>query len=292
MSIERAPRISVIVPHFDQKARLLNCLESLSRQTLDSSEYEVIIADNGTPGGVGEAAQRYSRFIFLHAPERGAAHARNHALAHARGDVIAFIDADCVAEPDWLATGEKALDDADLAGGRIIVVPENENTLSAVEAFERVFAFRQRDYVENKRFSATANLFARRAAANTIGSFTNGLSEDVDWCRRGVALGFHLAFNPKSIVRHPARRNWTELVRKWERLILERWEGFDRKGVLGAARWLSLAMATALSAGPHLFRVMTSAELRSMRERLAAAGILARIRLWRAWRMAALLATK
>jgi len=292
MSIGRGPRISVIIPHFDQEALLIKCLESLSRQTLDPSDYEVIIADNGEPGGVAKAARLFERFVFLHAPERGAAHARNCALAHARGDVIAFIDADCVAEPDWLETGAKALDEADLSGGRIIVVPENENSLSPVEAFERVFAFRQRDYVENKRFSATANLFARRSAADAIGAFTNGLSEDVDWCRRGVALGFHLAFNPKSIVRHPARRNWNELVRKWERLILERWEGFDRKGVLGAARWLSLAGATALSAGPHLLRVMTSAELRSMRERLAAAGVLARIRFWRACRMAALLAAK
>jgi glycosyltransferase involved in cell wall biosynthesis len=292
MKVQRHPRISVVIPHFDQKAPLLKCLESLSRQTLDPSEYEVIVADNGTPGGVEEAAQRFDRFTFLDAPERGAAHARNHALAHARGDVIAFIDADCVAEPDWLEMGARALEEADLAGGRIIVFSEKESALSPVEAFERVFAFRQRDYVENKRFSATANLFARRAAADAIGSFTNGLSEDVDWCRRGVALGFHLAFNPKSIVRHPARRNWNELVRKWERLILERWEGFDRKGVLGAARWLFLAGATALSAGPHLFRILTSAELRTVRERLGAAGVLARIRLWRAWRMAALLAAR
>ncbi|MEK7264971.1 MAG: hypothetical protein AAB227_02625, partial [Pseudomonadota bacterium] len=134
--------------------------------------------------------------------------------------------------------------------------------------------------------------FARREAALAIGSFTNGLSEDVDWCRRGAALGFHLAFNSKSIVTHPARRDWSELIRKWERLIAERWKGFDRTGVFGALRWMVLAAATALSTGPHLLQVMTSAELKSARDRIAAASVLARIRWWRARKMAAMLTAK
>lgn len=292
MTTPAAPDVSVIIPHLDQLPLLEKCLESLARQTAPQIAAEIIVADNGTPGGVGDVAKKFPAVTFIHVAERGAACARNEALKIARGRAVAFIDADCVAAPDWLERGLEGLKDADLSGGRIIVTIEDSARPTPVEAFEQIFAFRQRDYVEKKRFSATANLFVRREAMLAVGPFTNGLSEDVDWCRRAVALGFHLAFNPKSIVSHPARRDWSELIRKWERLIAERWKGFDRKGAFGALRWMSLAAATALSTAPHLLKVMTSAELKSARDRIAAASVLARIRWWRARKMAALLTAK
>lgn len=281
--------VSVIIPHFNQAALLEKCLAALACQTLPQRAFEIIVADNGTPGGIGALIERHPRVRFVEATARGAANARNEALRHARGSAIAFIDADCVAAPDWLQCGLEALNEADLVGGRIIVTVEDERRPSPVEAFERVFAFRQRDYVEKKYFSATANLFVHREAALAIGPFTNGLSEDVDWCRRARALGFHLAFNDKSRVSHPARRDWSELIRKWDRIVAERWAGFEGRGLARKARWLALAAATAMSAGPHLARVLTSAELKSARDRKAAALVLARIRWWRARRMASLL---
>ncbi len=290
--VAAAPEVSIVIPHFNQLALLEKCLESLERQTLPRSRYQIIVADNGAPGGLGRLIADYPDVEFVEAQERGAAPARNAALARATGAAIAFIDADCVAAPDWLERGLEGLEDAPLCGGRIIVTVENDTNPTPVEAFERVFAFRQRNYVEKKKFSATANLFARREAAAAIGPFTNGLSEDVDWCRRGAALGFHLAFNDKSIVSHPARRDWSELIRKWDRIVAERWAGFERRGLVRAIAWMGLAAATALSTAPHLLRVMTSADLKSAHDRMAAASVLARIRWWRAKRMTALLFVK
>ncbi len=281
--------ISVIVPHFNQQELLALCLESLERQSLDRARYEIIVGDNMTPGGIDDLKTRFPRVTFVEARERGAAPARNAALAVARGGAIAFTDADCIAAPDWIETGLAALAEADLCGGRIAVTAASAGAPSPVEAFERVFAFRQRDYVERKSFAATANLFARGAAADAIGPFTNGLSEDIDWCRRGAALGLRLAFNDRSIVWHPARRDWSELVRKWDRIILERWNGFPRTTYWRRLLWLCLAASTALSAAPHLVRVALSPELTRLRDRAAAAGVLTRIRFWRAARMTALL---
>ncbi|MFN0023138.1 MAG: glycosyltransferase [Parvularculaceae bacterium] len=281
--------VSVIVPHFNQMDLLARCLDSLERQTIDRGRYEVIVADNGTPGGIEDLKALYPDVRFTIALERGAAPARNAALALATGNAIAFTDADCTVAPDWLHAGLIGLEGADLCGGQVIVTAADERRLSPVEAFERVFAFRQRDYVERKSFAATANLFVRRRCADAIGPFTNGLSEDVDWCRRGVALGFRLAFNDRSIVRHPARRDWSELVRKWDRIILERWNGFQRTTPGRRALWLVLAAATALSAAPHLLRVLVSPKLERLGDRFAAASVLTRIRVWRAVRMTNLL---
>ncbi|MEL7486136.1 MAG: glycosyltransferase [Pseudomonadota bacterium] len=291
MADEHKIRISVIIPHYNDKTRLGLCLASLERQTLPRAMFEVIVADNGTPGGVDELEHKFSDVQFITAAERGAAHARNSAMARASGEIFAFIDADCIADPDWLERGVAALADADFVGGRIDISVERENAPSPVEAFELVFGFRQRLYVERKRFSATANLFVWRDVATQIGPFRNGVSEDLDWGRRADALGFRLAFNANSIVTHPARSDWSALVQKWDRLTRERWGGVEKRGLKSALRWTGLAVATALSAAPHLWAVFTSRELTRLRDRLAAAGVLARIRFWRARKMIALLAT-
>ncbi len=280
---------SIIVPHFDQCEMLARCLESLEAQTFARADYEIIVVDNDTPGGVGEIASAFPHVVFLTEKSRGAACARNTAMAHAQGDVFAFIDADCVAAPDWLARGIEALNETEMAGGAVNVTVRNEQAMSPVEAFERVFAFHQRRYVEEKYFAVTANLFVRAEAARRIGAFVNGVSEDVDWCRRGRALGFHLAFNDKSIVSHPARRNWTELARKWDRMVAERWNGFGGRRPFRQWAWAGLAVATALSVAPHMVRVFASAELSAWRDRIAATGVLARIRWRRAGRMLSLL---
>ena len=283
------PTISVIVPHYAQKPLLRLCLAALEAQTMPRADYEVIVVDNGTPGGVDDVAADFPGVRFALAEEKGAAPARNAGLALARGAIIAFTDADCIAEPGWLRAGAAALNCADLAGGAVIVTADDERRLSPVEAFERVFAFRQKRYVEQKKFSVTANLFARREAADAIGPFTNRLSEDVDWCRRGVALGFRLAFNDTSIVRHPARRDWEALVRKWDRLVVERWNGVRMAGKAPRLRWLMLAFATALSPAPHAIEILFTRKLQTFRDRIAATMVLARIRWWRAARMIALL---
>jgi glycosyltransferase involved in cell wall biosynthesis len=286
-----SPRISVVIPHYNQPAALALCLQSLARQSTPLADFEVIVADNDSAdqASLHEALARFPGAKLVREPKRGAAHARNAAIAAARGAVFAFIDADCVADSNWLSEGCKSLDKADLSGGEVTVTVADERRPSAVEAFEKVFAFQQRDYVARKKFSVTANLFATREAVEAVGPFTHGVSEDVDFCRRAATLGFRLAFNARSIIGHPARRDWSELVRKWDRLVTERWNGFGGRGPVSRLKWAALAIATALSAAPHLFRVLTTRRLSRLSDRIAAAGVLLRIRWWRARRMVAAL---
>ncbi len=285
---EPSPAVSVIVPHFRQADALRLCLVSLERQTLARPRFEVIVVDNDSGVDLSAVQRAHPSFRFLSESDRGAACARNRGMAAAQGDAFAFIDADCVADPAWLENGLDALSGADLVGGDIIVTQARPEP-TPVEAFERIFAFRQRMYIARKHFSVTANLFATRTAADAIGPFRKGVSEDVDWCRRGVALGFPLAFNDTSIISHPARRTWSELTDKWDRTIRERWNGFGGRTASRRLLWAALAAATAFSAAPHLASIVVSDRVRGLKAKTAAAGVLARIRWWRARRMLALL---
>jgi len=276
---KEALTVSVIVPHYDDVAALNRCLQSLEAQTYPKNKVEIIVADNDTPGGLGEMPKEFPDIKFLIVRERGAAPARNAAMAVAQNDILAF------------QQGVANMGSADYVGGHIEVTFVDEEKPSAIEAFEKVFGFRQAWYLKRKRFSATANLFVHREVANTIGPFRNHVAEDLDWGRRADALGFRLAFNAKPIVNHPARQDWNALTSKWDRLIKERWCGFEAGSPYRDVKWTCLAIATALSFAPHAWTVMSSRKLNRLKDKIAAIGILIRIRYWRARRMVALLAT-
>ncbi|MGD9714766.1 MAG: glycosyltransferase family 2 protein, partial [Thermomicrobiales bacterium] len=153
------PQISVIVPHFNDLSRLDQCLEALCRQTIERDRFEIIVADNGPPSGRAEVdAAIAGRARLADAPIPGAGPARNAGVALSRGEILAFTDCDCIPAPGWLTAGVAALDAADLVGGGMKVLVADEGRMTGTEAFETIFAFNNRRYVEEEHFSITANL--------------------------------------------------------------------------------------------------------------------------------------
>ena len=291
---ENEPCASVVIPHHNDKIRLHACLASLENQTISRERYEIIVADNGTPGGIADVVSRFPRVRFVEESRKGAAHARNAAIAVAASATFAFIDADCVADPAWLEEGLRALEHADLVGGAIRVTAQEQDAPTPVEVFEMMFAFRQQQYIEKQKFAVTANLFAKRMIFDVVGGFRHGLPEDTDWCWRAVASGYAIRFAPRARVSHPARHDWAGLVAKWERLVQEKHNAM-RQHPFFASRWVILALLVGASSVPHSVQVLlgrndSGGQEIGWRRRLASVAVVARIRLWRARRMLALLA--
>ena len=141
--------ISVIVPHYNDLDHLDDCLASLERQTMPRERYELIVADNASPCGIAAVEARAAgRARVVLCIEKGAGPARNAGIAVARHPILAFTDSDCVAEPQWLEAGVAALDRADIVGGRVKVSVREAGRRNASEAFETVFAFDNRRYIE------------------------------------------------------------------------------------------------------------------------------------------------
>jgi GT2 family glycosyltransferase len=274
----------VIVPHLDDLDRLACCLTALDRQSLPRHAFEVIVGDNGSACGIAavRAIAKGARVIAV--AERGAGPARNAAAVLARGDVLAFIDSDCVPHPDWLRAGLAALAHADLVGGAVDVSVEDPQRPTGPEAFELVFAFDNRRYVEELGFSVTANLFTTRAVFDAVGGFRTGVPEDLDWCRRAQAAGYRIAFAEDARVLHPARVSHHDLAQKWRRLTREAFADHLDHG-RGPWRWLVRAGLVLVSPLGHAPRLLGSTVLPSGRARLAALGTLFRIRAQRAWWM-------
>jgi glycosyltransferase involved in cell wall biosynthesis len=273
------PKVSVVIPHYRDAENLKICLAALAAQSYPRASFEIIVADNGSPDAEAvKAAAAMGGARLVIAQERGAGPARNAGAAAAQGEILAFVDSDCVPEPQWLAEGVAALSRFDFAGGRVTVLIADPSRMTAVEAFEKVFAFDNEAYVTKKGFTGSGNLFCPRALFEKVGGFRVGVSEDVEWSHRATAGGFRLGFAPNATVDHPARRTWSELAAKWKRLTLEAYLLAMEKG--GKLRWFLRSLLLPPSALAHTPRVLRDPSL-GMDRKLAATGVLFAIRCWR-----------
>ncbi len=271
--------VSVIVPHYNDPTGLDACLAALVAQTVAPDE--IIVADNNSPQGQAEIARVVAgRARLVVVTEQGAGPARNGGVAASSGDILAFTDSDCIPAPDWLANGLSRLAQFDLVGGAMTVLVDDEARMTPVEAFERAFAFDNRQYVEHKGFSVTANLFTRRTIFDAVGGFRVGVPEDLDWCHRARAAGYRIGYAADALVGHPARRTWHEIVRKWGRLNAEAF-GLQRTQKLGRVKWFVKALAMPASAIAHSAHPLTTPKLRLARDRLNALAMLYGLRFWR-----------
>ncbi|WP_200937224.1 MULTISPECIES: glycosyltransferase family 2 protein [unclassified Phenylobacterium] len=276
------PRVSVVVPHYNDLVGLDRCLSALQAQTLPAGEFEIIVADNASPVGeaaVAEAIGGRARLVVV--TERGAGPARNGGVALAGGEILAFTDSDCIPSPQWLSEGLAALGRSDFVGGGMEVLVGDAANVTGAEAFELVFAFDNQAYVERKGFTVTANLFCPAALFRQVGGFRVGVSEDLEWSHRARDAGFAIGYAPRALVAHPARRTWAELTGKWRRLNHETF-GIVAARPRGRLTWLVRSLLLPLSALAHTPRVLTSPRLRSARQKTAALVTLYRLRIWRA----------
>ena len=186
-----APRISVVVPHYNDLERLGRCLAALNAQTMPREAYEIIVADNNSPCGMAAVEQTVEgRARIVTAMTPGAGPARNAGAEAAQGEILAFTDSDCVPEPDWLERGVAALTSADFIGGGMKVLVPGGRPMSGAEAFETVFAFDNERYVKRLHFTVTANLICPRDLFFKVGPFRTAVSEDNEWCWRAREKGF------------------------------------------------------------------------------------------------------
>ncbi len=272
----RSPTLAVILPHYNDTERLRSTLTALVPQ-VPGPDVEVVIVDNNTPGGLGTLPEEFPDFRFVQESRKGAAYARNRGVAETRAPNLLFLDGDCRPSPGWLARALELVGEDKLVGGRVDTFDETPPPRSGAEAFEKVFAFRQQMYVEQKGFSGSGNLLTTRRVFADAGPMIHGLSEDMEWCFRARAKGYKIFYDDNLAVSHPTRQDWPALKRKWRRMTDE---GFYLNGTGPGARvrWFVRAFAVLGSSVVHLPVLFRSPRLANWVERRRAAGTMLRLR--------------
>ncbi len=224
--------VSVIVPVFNDAARLRLCLQALAAQTYESeanrdnwqNHYEVIVVDNASavseniPGLVAE----FSCAVYAYESAAGSYAARNRGVAMAKGDILAFTDADCIPARDWIEKGVAHLTEipnCGLVAGRINLF-FREAKANPIELYESVTAFPQQRLLDQQKGAATANVFTFRSVMDAVGPFNAKLRSqgDLEWGQRVFAAGYRQLYATDVCVAHPARYTLQQLHRRTIRL--------------------------------------------------------------------------
>ena len=98
------PILSIIIPLYNCEKYIKQCLDTIFRQEMNESDFEVIVIDDGSKDSgyslASEYAKRHQNILVMKQENQGVACARNNALEKATGDYITFVDAD-----DMLVSG-------------------------------------------------------------------------------------------------------------------------------------------------------------------------------------------
>lgn len=104
------PRVSVIVPAYNQAAYLAEALQSVLAQSYQN--YEIIVVDDGSTDETPAIAQSFGSAIhYIRQENQGLAGARNTGIRQARGEYVALLDSDDRWLPDFLQTMMRLVDE-------------------------------------------------------------------------------------------------------------------------------------------------------------------------------------
>ncbi|HNQ06290.1 MAG TPA: glycosyltransferase, partial [Tetrasphaera sp.] len=113
------PRVSVIVPVYNVRNFVVECLASITSQT--HRNLQIIVVDDGSTDGSGETCDQLGasdpRIEVIHQANAGLSGARNTGLDRATGGYVTLVDGDDLVAPDFVATllADCLAHDADLA---------------------------------------------------------------------------------------------------------------------------------------------------------------------------------
>jgi glycosyltransferase involved in cell wall biosynthesis len=196
-------RATIQLCTYNRAALLERVLDACFEQTVDASEYEVVLVNDGstdaTPEVIARAAERATcRFVVINQVNSGLAKGRNAGIARATGERIIFIDDDVLPLPNFVEEHLRSHQRAPKAivRGAAINVENFDDLPMAIWGLK--------DYSGN--FFWTTNVSVPLATIRAIGGFNDSFSEygweDIDVGLRLRFGGVRAVFNRKALVFH------------------------------------------------------------------------------------------
>ncbi len=99
-------KLSIIVPIYGVEQYLQKCVDSLLSQDIPSSEYEIVLLDDGSPDKCPQICDEYAtaheNIRVVHRENGGLSAARNSGIEVAEGEYVMFVDSDDYIESNVL----------------------------------------------------------------------------------------------------------------------------------------------------------------------------------------------
>lgn len=227
--------ISVVVPAHNAARTLGECLDSLKQQTMDASQVEIIVVDDGSTDETADVAAAAGVRVIRQDRGRPAA-ARNAGIHAAHGHLICFTDADCAPAPDWLAQLTAPFTNPDIAGAKGVYATRQRELAARfvqIEYEDKYDLLRGQERID---FIDTYSAAYRRDVLLANDGFDEGFPylEDQELSFRLAARAYQMVFCPQAVVYHRHAASLIAYFRKkfiigfWKAQVVRR---FPERGV-------------------------------------------------------------
>lgn len=108
------PKVSVIIPVFNEEKYILKTLKAITAQ--DYTNYEIVIVNNNSTDATDEMIKHFiqktnfsGEITYQTEYRQGTNYARECARRLSTGSIVAMLDADCIPDYYWISSGVKEL---------------------------------------------------------------------------------------------------------------------------------------------------------------------------------------
>jgi glycosyltransferase involved in cell wall biosynthesis len=173
--------ISVVVCTYNRANLLVDALQSLCEQSIERSEYEVVIVDNNstdkTSEVVDEFCHRFANVRYCFEPKPGLSHARNRGYREAKGEFVAYTDDDCRIPEKWLAVAKEIIEriSPGVFGGPYFPYYRVPKAYWFKDSYGSNYQGDKARILKEGEYLSGGNIFFRRTLLETLGGFDAGL---------------------------------------------------------------------------------------------------------------------
>lgn len=210
--------LTIAICTYNRANIISECLASLNKQTVDSTNYTLLVIDNNSADNTKEIVSsfkdKFSKLVIISEHAQGLSHARNRALEECETEWLAFLDDDAKAHPNWVSTILETIqkDDFDAFGGPYYAwhhygpaprwFPDNLGTYESPQGY---------GLLTGDTYIPGGNSIIRCAAARATGTFSTklgmngkhcGYGEETQFFERMRAAGYRLGYVPHLKIDH------------------------------------------------------------------------------------------
>ncbi|HEY6234214.1 MAG TPA: glycosyltransferase, partial [Candidatus Elarobacter sp.] len=215
----KGPRVTVIVPVYNDTSMTLECLRSLADAQPSTVRAEYVVLDDASTDDVARILAAVPGITFLRNAENlGFLRTCNRAALLSTADYVVFLNNDTIVRPGWLDELVRTAEQDPRVGvvGAKLVYPDGSLQEAGGLIWRDASGWNYGrggrpddpayEYVRDVDYCSGAALLVRRALFEQVGRFDERFApayyEDCDLCFAVRRAGFRVVYQPRAVVLH------------------------------------------------------------------------------------------
>jgi glycosyltransferase involved in cell wall biosynthesis len=203
----KLPKVSVIIPAYNEEKNIERCLKSVKKQNY--SNLEIIVIDDGSTDRTSKIAKNFGVKVIKNKRNLGLAKSLNRGIKASKGSIVITLHADCeLVGRNWLSKIIEPFKDAKVAGVTGNPIPYPDKKLSLFDKvnlyFVGAYASTKSEKITNRDLFNNKCDAYRKKYLEEVGFFNEKFKtsgEDIDLTCKLRKRGYKLLIHPKCRIR-------------------------------------------------------------------------------------------